>query len=73
VEDDKRVAIRKLEELLTVVRWHQGAQKAYRSEGDTAGVELCDGLLKLDYARIREHCAEHGLKRPYDVPSEDAE
>ncbi len=70
---DKRVAERKLEDLLTAMRWHRRDLAEYRNGRDAAGVERCDGLLKLDYARIRTHCAEHDLELPHDVPSEDTE
>ncbi len=70
---DKRVAERKLEDLLTAVSWHRSVQEAYRNEGSTDGVVRCERLLKLDYARIREHCAEHNLELPHDMPSEGAE
>ncbi len=71
--DDKRGAERGLQELLTMVGWHRNDQAAYRDKGDTAGVERCEWLLKLDYAHIREHCAEHGLELPHDVPDEGIE
>ena len=41
-------------------------------EGDDADEERCEWALKYDYARIRSHCAEHGLELPHDVPPEDA-
>ncbi len=71
--DDKRVAKRKLEDLLTVMSWHRSDLAAYRKKGDAANVALCERLLKLDHARIRSYCAEHDLELPHDVPSEDAE
>ena len=71
--DNKRVAKRKLEDLLTEVGWHRSAQEAYRKEGDAAGVARCEQILKLDYAGIRKHCANHDLELPDDVPSEGAE
>ncbi len=70
---DKRVAERKLEELLTVMSWHQSDLAAYRNKVDASTVTRCERLLKLDYARIRTHCAEHDLELPHDVPSEGAE
>ena len=69
---DKRVAERKLEDLLTVMGWHRRDLEAYRNEGDTLTVTRYERLLKLDYARIRSHCAEHDLELPHDVPPEDA-
>jgi hypothetical protein len=67
------VAKRKLEDLLTVMSWHQSDLAAYRNKVDAVTVARCERLLKLDYARIRDHCAEHGLELPHDVPPEDAE
>ncbi len=69
---DKRVAERKLEDLLTVMSWHRNDLAAYRNKGDAFTVARYERLLKLDYARIRAHCAKHHLKRPHDVPPEDA-
>ncbi len=71
--DDKRVAKRKLEDLLTVMGWHRDDLKAFHNKGDAYGMALCERLLKLDHARIRAHCAEHDLELPHDVPSEGAE
>ena len=70
--DDKRVAERKLKDLLTVISWHRSDLAAYRNKGDALTVARRERLLKLDYARIRAHCAEHGLELPHDVPPEDA-
>jgi hypothetical protein len=72
VADDKRVAKRVLERLLRVMSGHRNDQAAYRDKGDAVGVVRCDQALKLDYLLIREHCAEHGLELPQDVPPEDA-
>jgi hypothetical protein len=72
VADDKQAAKRKLEDLLTVMSWHQSDLAAYRNMGGAARVARCERLLEFDYARIREHCAEHGLELPHDVPPEDA-
>ena len=69
---DKRVAERKLEELLMVRRWHLRKLEEYSEKRDAAGKERCDRLVKADNGRIREHCAEHGLELPHDVPPEDA-
>ncbi len=66
---DKRAAKRKLEDLLTVMSWHRSDLAAYRNKGDAFTVARCERLLKLDYARIRTHCAEHDLELPDDVPS----
>ncbi len=71
--DDKRVAKRKLEDLLTVMGWHQSDLAAYRDKGGATRVARCERLLKLDHARIRAHCAQHNLELPHDVPSEGAE
>ncbi len=67
---DKRAAERKLEELLKAVSWHRSVQAAHRFEGSTDGVARYKGILKLDYALIRSHCAEHKLELPHDVPPE---
>lgn len=48
---------------------HVGTPK----KGDAAGVERCKRELKIDHARIRAHCAKHGLELPHDVPPEGAE
>ena len=70
---DKRVAERKLEDLLRVMSWHRSDLVAYRNMGDVASVARYERLLKFDYARIRTHCAKHDLELPHDVPSEEAE
>ena len=69
--DDKRVAKRKLEEMLMVVSRYRSYLEQYRNRGDTSGVAKCERLLDLHYSRIRSHCTEHGLERPNDVPAED--
>ena len=69
---DKRVAKRKLEDLLTVMSGHRRDLAAYLSIGDFSEVERCEQLLKAYYSRIREHCAKHDLELPHDVPPEDA-
>ncbi len=71
--DDKLVAKRKLEEMLMVVSRYRSYLEAYRNRGDTSGVTRCERLLDLHYSRIREHCAEHNLELPHNVPSEGAE
>ena len=70
--DDKRVAKRKLEDLLTVMSWHQSDLEEFRNEGDAVIVTRSEQQLEFDYATIREHCAEHGLELPHDVPPESA-
>jgi len=70
VATDKRAAERRLEELLTVMRRQRPDLAAYVSIGDFSGVERCEQLLKVYHARIREHCAEHDLELPHDVPPE---
>ena len=70
---DKRVAKRKLAELLTTKGWHENALAACREKEDASGVEGCERALRIDYSLIREHCAEHDLPLPHDVPSESAE
>lgn len=69
---DKRVAERKLEDLLMAVSAHLRDLEAYRNEGDAVRVTRSEQLLEVDYATIREHCAEHGLDVPHDVPPESA-
>ncbi len=70
--DSKLVAKRRLKELLMAMNSRQDDLVAYRNKGDAAGVTRCERALKLNYSLIRAHCAKHGLKRPYDVPSEGA-
>ncbi len=70
---DKRAAKRELEEKLMTLHGHRRDLQAYREKLDAAGVERCEWLVEIDNRRIREHCAEHGLDRPHDVPPEDAE
>ena len=70
--DDKRVAKRKLEEMLMVVSKLRRDLEEYRNKGDVSGVALCERWLKHNHSRIREHCAEHDLERPRDVPPEGA-
>ena len=70
---EKRTAERELEELLMAVSAHLRDLEAYRNEGDDAGEERSKLVLKYDYARIRSHCAEHGLDVPHDVKREDSE
>ncbi len=70
--DDKRVAERKLKDLLTVMGWHRSDLAAYRNKEGASRVARCESLLEFDYARIREHCAKHDLELPHDVPPEDA-
>ncbi len=59
--------------MLIVVSRYRSYLEAYRNRGDTSGVAKCERLLDLRYSRIREHCAEHDLERPHDVPVEDSE
>jgi len=47
--------------------------EGYREKGDAVGVARCETLVKTEERRIREHCADHGLELPHDVPSEGAE
>ena len=70
---DKRVAKRKLEDLLTVMSWHRSDLAAYRKKGDAFTVGGCERLLKLDYSIIQRHCAVHDLELPHDVRPEGAE
>ena len=69
---DKRVAKRKLEDLLMEMSWHRRYLKEYRNRGDAIGVTRCELLLKFNYSDIRKHCAEHDLELPHDVPDEGA-
>ena len=71
--DDKRVAIRKLEELLMAMASRRNDLAACRNKGDAAGVARYARALKLNYSLIRAHCAKHHIKRPHDVPSEGVE
>ncbi len=71
--DDKRVAKWQLQELLTTMNTHRNALGAYSKKGDASGVMRCELALKLDYSRIRKHCAEHDLELPHGVPFEDSE
>ncbi len=70
---DKPVAKLELDDLLTAMSWHRRDLAAYRKKGDAANGALFERLLKLDYARIRAHCAQHNLELPHAVPSEGAE
>ncbi len=67
-----RKAKRELENLLMTLHWHRRHRDLYLDKGDAAGVEQCEWALRLDHRRIREHCAEHGLDLPHDVPPENA-
>ena len=69
---DKRRAKRHLEEMSMTLSWHLIDLQAYREKGDAAGAARCEPLVKAEERRIREHCAEHGLELPHDVPPEDA-
>ncbi len=69
--DDKLVAKRRLEELLMTMTSRRNDLAACRNKGDAVGVERYERALKLNHSLIREHCAEHHLKRPHDVPPED--
>ena len=65
---DKREAKRTLEELLMTMRAHRSAEAEYRKKGDASAVARSKRVLKYDYSRIRELCAEHDLELPRDVP-----
>ena len=58
-----------LEELLMTLSGDRRYLKACRNKGDAFTVVRYKGILKLDYALIRSHCAEHDLELPHDVPS----
>ena len=70
---DKRKAKQKLAEFVVTMEGHRNNQGEYSRRGDAAGVEKCRSLLKLDHRHIREHCAEHDLDVPPDLPDEGAE
>jgi hypothetical protein len=69
---DKLAAKQELEGMLIKRRWLVRDLEAYREKGDAVGVARCEPLVKAQERRIREHCAEHGLELPHDVPPEDA-
>ncbi len=69
---DKRAAERELEGMLIKRHWLVRDLEAYREKGDAVGVARYEPLVKAQERRIREHCAEHGLELPHDVPSEGA-
>ena len=71
--DDKQAAERRLDNLLMTRDRRRMDLEAYREKGDASGVERCDRMLKLDHSRIRQHCTEHDLPLPHDVPDEGAE
>ena len=66
--DDMRVAERNLESMLMLMSSHRNDLAAYLNKGDAFGAARCERVLKYDYSRIREHCAEHDLELPRDVP-----
>ena len=70
---DKREAKRKLAGMLMTMSMHRRARAAYRDKGGASAVARSKRVLKYDYSRIREHCAEHGLDVPHDIPDEDKE
>ena len=70
--NDKRVAERKLKEMLMYLHGHRNDLAAYSDKHDASGVKRCVRLLKLDHSRIRKHCAKNDLELPHDVPPEDA-
>jgi hypothetical protein len=69
---DKRVAKQKLGEMLIHLHGHRNDLAACSDKHDAFGVKRCVRLLKIDHSRIREHCAEHDLELPRDMPSEGA-
>jgi len=70
VATDKRAAELEFDDLLITLSGDRRYLKVCRNKGDAAGVARYERALEFDYARIREHCAKHDLKRPHDVPSE---
>ncbi len=69
---DKLAAKQELEGMLIKRRWLVRNSEASRGKGDAPGVARCEPLVNAQERRIREHCAEHGLELPHDVPPEDA-
>ena len=70
---DKRAAKRTLDELMMNVSRHRGYLEAYRKSRIAPAVAQSERILRYDYQHVREHCAEHGLDVPPDVPDEGAE
>ena len=70
--DNKLGAKRRLKELLMAMSSRRDDLAECRNKGDVFGVERCERALKLNHSLIRAHCAKHHLKRPHDVPPEDA-
>ena len=70
---DGQRAERELEEMLMEMSEHRSHLAAYHNIRDAFGVKRGERLLKFDHSRIREHCAEHDLELPHDVPFEGAE
>jgi len=73
VADDKRVAKRRLKELLMAISRSRDDLAVYRrrkKKGDAANVARYERALKLNYSLIRAYCAEHDLELPHDVPPE---
>ncbi len=68
--DDKLAAKQELEGMLIKRRWLVRDLEAYRGKGDAPGVARSEPLVKAQERGIREHCAEHGLDVPHDVPPE---
>jgi len=64
----KRKAEKKLHELLMeLFRCRETLSNAKR-DGDATTIERARRKLLLQHLRIRSHCTETGLERPYDVP-----
>jgi hypothetical protein len=70
VAHDKQAAERRLDNLLMTRDRHRRGLEVYRDKGDTPEMERCQRALKLDHSRIRQHCTEHGLDLPNDIPAE---
>ncbi len=69
---DKRVAERRLVEMLMKRNLLVRDLEAYRERGGAYWVERCERQVKAEEGRIQEHCTEHGLELPHDVPPESA-
>lgn len=58
----------RLAELMREVRRHRDAIVEFRLSAFPEMVKLHETELRNVYAQIREHCREHGLLAPRDVP-----
>ena len=58
----------RLAELMLDVGRHRDAIREFGLAGYVTKVEQHNAKLHLIYGHIREHCAEHGLELPPEVP-----